>query len=81
MNLSVCSSNIITGNFMNISTHLFFLVSDRHAQAIASIKAFAHWLSQFYSETQKVNLDKDKFSSLISTLLDSIVPMFSKEVI
>lgn len=53
---------------------------DRHAQAISSIQAFAHWLSQFYSETHKVNLDKDKFASLISTLLDSIVPMFSKEV-
>lgn len=51
-----------------------------HAQAISSIQAFAHWLSQFYSETHKVNLDKDKFASLISTLLDSIVPMFSKEI-
>lgn len=56
----------------------FFL--DSHAQAIASIKAFAHWLSQFYNETHKVNLDKDKFASLVSTLLESIVPMFSKEV-
>lgn len=66
-----------------IHIHIFFFEwfsFDRHAQAISSIQAFAHWLSQFYSETHKVNLDKDKFASLISTLLDSIVPMFSKEV-
>ncbi|XP_062586944.1 exportin-6-A-like [Saccostrea cucullata] len=53
-----------------------------HAQAIPSVKAFAYWLSQCYSETQKVNLDGDKIVhvSLISTLLDSIVPKLSKEI-
>lgn len=69
--------------FRSTFIYTFFLkwfYFDRHAQAISSIQAFAHWLSQFYSETHKVNLDKDKFASLISTLLDSIVPMFSKEV-
>lgn len=70
-------------SFRSTFIYTFFLkwfYFDRHAQAISSIQAFAHWLSQFYSETHKVNLDKDKFASLISTLLDSIVPMFSKEV-
>lgn len=66
--------------YIHLHILLKMILFDRHAQAISSIQAFAHWLSQFYSETHKVNLDKDKFASLISTLLDSIVPMFSKEV-
>lgn len=50
-----------------------------HAQAIASVKAFAHWLGQYHSESQRVPEEKEKFVTLISSLLDSLIPLITKE--
>lgn len=50
------------------------------AQAIASVKAFCHWLSQFYNEVNKEPQMKEKFISRITTLLDALMPLFSSQV-
>ncbi|KAL5018253.1 hypothetical protein ScPMuIL_003975 [Solemya velum] len=51
-----------------------------HAQSIATIKAFSPWLAQFYVESERTNQEKEKFATLMSSLIDSVVPLFSKEV-
>ncbi|KAK3089908.1 hypothetical protein FSP39_007563 [Pinctada imbricata] len=50
-----------------------------HAQSIASVKAYSHWLSQYNAESQREVQEKAKFKTLITTLLNSLVPLLSKE--
>lgn len=50
-----------------------------HAQALATLKAYAHWLAQYYTEAQKIN-QQAKFASLFSTLIEAVVPLFRKQI-
>ncbi|XP_071128890.1 exportin-6-like [Mytilus edulis] len=50
------------------------------AQAIASVKAFCHWLSQYYNEVNKEPQMKQKFISMMTTLLEAVTPLFSSQV-
>ncbi|XP_041363102.1 exportin-6-like isoform X2 [Gigantopelta aegis] len=50
-----------------------------HAQVLAGIKAYSHWMSQLYSESQRTNQEKEKFFNLIVALTDSVVPLFHKQ--
>jgi hypothetical protein len=52
----------------------------RHAQALAAIKPFAHWLSQFYAESQNYPDQRKKFTDMVSTLLDAITGLFEEQV-
>eukprot|EP00106_Octopus_bimaculoides_P006080 XP_014773522.1 PREDICTED: exportin-6-like [Octopus bimaculoides] len=51
----------------------------RHAQALATLKAFAHWLSQYHSESQKISQPL-KFTILFSTLVEATLPLFRKQI-
>ena len=55
-------------------------VTFSHAQSIASVKAYSHWLSQYCNESLRNAQEKEKFKSLISTLLEAVVPLLSKQV-
>ncbi|XP_052833798.1 exportin-6 [Octopus bimaculoides] len=61
--------------------HCTFSVSPycRHAQALATLKAFAHWLSQYHSESQKISQPL-KFTILFSTLVEATLPLFRKQI-
>ncbi|GAB1610031.1 exportin-6-like isoform X1, partial [Argonauta hians] len=50
-----------------------------HAQALATLKAFSHWLSQYHCESQKVN-QPQQFTILFSTLVDATLPLFQTQI-
>lgn len=52
----------------------------RHAQALAAIKAYAHWLGQLYTESVRTNQEKEQFYQMIVTLVDSMAPLINKQV-
>ncbi|XP_051487857.1 exportin-6 isoform X5 [Apus apus] len=51
---------------------------DVHAQSLAALQAYAHWLAQFYSEVHRQN--PEQFISLVSTALEAITPLISSKV-
>ncbi|XP_069761396.1 exportin-6 isoform X5 [Narcine bancroftii] len=51
---------------------------DVHAQSLAALQAYSHWLAQFYSEVQRQN--PQQFISLISTAMEATAPLISSKV-
>lgn len=51
-----------------------------HAQAMAAIKAYAHWLLQLYTESVRTNQEKDQFYNMIVTLIEAVAPLINKQV-
>ncbi|XP_005990741.1 exportin-6 isoform X2 [Latimeria chalumnae] len=51
---------------------------DVHAQSLAALKAYSHWLAQFYSEVQRQS--PEQFISLISTAMEAVAPLISSKV-
>ncbi|XP_069761398.1 exportin-6 isoform X7 [Narcine bancroftii] len=50
---------------------------DVHAQSLAALQAYSHWLAQFYSEVQRQN--PQQFISLISTAMEATAPLISSK--
>lgn len=59
-----------------VSSWLLSLCS--HAQSLAALQAYSHWLAQFYSEVHRQN--PEQFISLVSTALEAITPLISSKV-
>ncbi|XP_033630549.1 exportin-6-like [Asterias rubens] len=53
---------------------------DVHAQSLAALQAFTHWVSQFYSEVQRNGRHQDKFVPLITSIVDAVTPLLAKQV-
>ncbi|XP_064151829.1 exportin-6 isoform X4 [Loxodonta africana] len=51
---------------------------DVHAQSLAALQAYSHWLAQYYSEVHRQNTQQ--FVSLVSTTMDAITPLISTKV-
>ncbi|KAJ8364159.1 hypothetical protein SKAU_G00129900 [Synaphobranchus kaupii] len=51
---------------------------DVHAQSLAALQAYSHWLAQFYSEVQRQN--QARFVSLVTTAVDAVAPLISATV-
>lgn len=51
---------------------------DVHAQSLAALQAYSHWLAQFSSEVHQQN--SAQFISLISTTMDAVAPLISTKV-
>ncbi|KAJ1097279.1 hypothetical protein NDU88_002404 [Pleurodeles waltl] len=51
---------------------------DVHAQSLAALQAYSHWLAQYYSEVHRQN--PQQFVSLISTAMEAIAPLISSKV-
>jgi len=66
--------------FLPVSFVHWYIFLHRHAQAIASVKAFSHWLAQYYNESQRVEAEKEKFATILSSLLESLMPLFTTKV-
>ncbi|KAG5831910.1 hypothetical protein ANANG_G00285420 [Anguilla anguilla] len=45
---------------------------DVHAQSLAALQAYSHWLAQFYSEVQRQN--QARFINLITSAMDATAP-------
>lgn len=50
-----------------------------HAQTLATIKAFCHWLFQYYCETLQNNHQKDDFTLSITSLVEATVPILTSQ--
>ncbi|XP_045398813.1 exportin-6 isoform X3 [Lemur catta] len=51
---------------------------DVHAQSLAALQAYSHWLAQYCSEAHRQNTQQ--FVTLISTAMDAITPLISTKV-
>ncbi|XP_052055598.1 exportin-6 isoform X3 [Apodemus sylvaticus] len=51
---------------------------DVHAQSLAALQAYAHWLAQYCSEAHRQNTQQ--FVTLISTTMDAITPLINTKV-
>ncbi|XP_040046387.1 exportin-6 [Gasterosteus aculeatus] len=51
---------------------------DVHAQALAALQAYSHWLAQFYSEVHTQN--QSQFMNLITSAVDASSPLITAKV-
>ncbi|KAJ8245789.1 hypothetical protein GJAV_G00260340 [Gymnothorax javanicus] len=51
---------------------------DVHAQSLAAVQAFSHWLAQFYCEVQRAN--QTRFVSVVTSAVDAVAPLVSAKV-
>ncbi|MGH0115379.1 UNVERIFIED_CONTAM: hypothetical protein FKN15_000014, partial [Acipenser sinensis] len=51
---------------------------DVHAQSLAALQAYSHWLAQFYSKVQQQN--QERFVSLITSTMDATTPLIGSKV-
>ncbi|XP_031571842.1 exportin-6-like [Actinia tenebrosa] len=51
-----------------------------HAQSLASLQAYCHWLSQFYIESHRQQQHQNKFATLVSSAVDALIPLLDKDV-
>uniref|UniRef100_A0A3Q1HEJ9 Importin N-terminal domain-containing protein n=1 Tax=Anabas testudineus TaxID=64144 RepID=A0A3Q1HEJ9_ANATE len=51
---------------------------DVHAQALAALQAYSHWLAQFYSEVHSQN--QSQFLNLITSAIDASSPLITAKV-
>ena len=64
----------------HLKNNFVFHCCSSHAQAMAAIKAYAHWLLQLYTESTRTNQEKDQFNSMIVTLVECVSPLINKQV-
>ncbi|XP_062340396.1 exportin-6 isoform X1 [Osmerus eperlanus] len=51
---------------------------DVHAQSLAALQAYSHWLAQFYSEVQRQN--QSRFINLITSVVNASSPLITAKV-
>ncbi|KAH3872942.1 hypothetical protein DPMN_036164 [Dreissena polymorpha] len=51
-----------------------------HAQALAAIKPFCHWLLQFYNESSSYPDQRLKFTEMLTTLLGAVTRLFDQSI-
>ncbi|GFN87199.1 exportin-6 [Plakobranchus ocellatus] len=68
--------------FFQVTTSAGVLMQDFtevHAQSLAAIKAYAHWMSQFYAESERSAQHKAEFHSMIVTVMEAVTPLVNKQ--
>ncbi|XP_076821839.1 exportin-6-like [Clavelina lepadiformis] len=55
-------------------------VTEVHAEVLAALQPYTHWLSQLYSEAQHAGHSQAQLSQLLNAYVDAIVPVFSKQL-
>lgn len=51
-----------------------------HAQGLAALQAYCHWMAQYYLETHRQQQHQEKFVTLISKAVDALIPLLNKDV-
>lgn len=59
--------------------YVFSSAWSRHAQALAALQAYSHWLAQFYSEVHSQN--QSQFINLVTSAVDASSPLISAKVV
>ena len=59
---------------------VMFCFSFSHAQGLAALQAYCHWMAQYYLETHRQQQHQGKFVALVSNSVDALVPLLNKEV-
>ncbi|GFS20899.1 exportin-6-like [Elysia marginata] len=68
--------------FFEVTTSAGVLMQDFtevHAQSLAAIKAYAHWMSQYYAESERTAQHKSDFHSMIVTVMEAVSPLINKQ--
>ncbi|KAK3797258.1 hypothetical protein RRG08_030482 [Elysia crispata] len=68
--------------FFEVTTSAGVLMQDFtevHAQSLAAIKAYAHWMSQYYAESERTVQHKTDFHSMIVTVMEAVTPLINKQ--
>lgn len=53
---------------------------DVHAQSLAALQAYSHWLAQFGTELRRQGQDQKQFVSLVSTAMMAVAPLLDNKV-
>lgn len=64
----------------NLNFDVRFLYCCSHAQGLAALQAYCHWMAQYYLETHRQQQHQEKFVKLISNAVDALIPLLNKEV-
>ena len=51
-----------------------------HAQSLAAVKAYSHWMSQFYAESLRTNQHQDNFRSTVMGISEGLAPLIHYQV-
>ena len=52
----------------------------RHAQALGTLQAYTHWLSQLYLTTTRQHRTEDTVAQLVGTMVESATPLIAGDV-
>ena len=52
----------------------------RHAEVLAALQPYTHWMAQLYSEAQQAGHSQAQLSQLLDGYIDVIIPFLSKQV-
>ena len=52
----------------------------RHAEVLAALQPYTHWLAQLYSEAQQAGHSQAQLSQLLDGYISVIIPVLSKQV-
>ena len=64
----------------NLTFNIRVLYCYSHAQGLAALQAYCHWMAQYYLETHRQQQHQEKFVKLISNAVDALIPLLNKEV-
>ncbi|XP_013401009.1 exportin-6-like [Lingula anatina] len=67
--VSTFAQNVLHADFIEV-----------HAQALAAMKAYSHWLAEYYVESYKHQEQRQKCEQLIMTVVHTCIPLFEKEI-
>ena len=66
---------------VSVETHsASALTFRRHAEVLAALQPFSHWMSQLYSEIQQAGHSQAQLSHLLNGYVDVITPVLTKQV-
>lgn len=65
---------------VNLNFDIWVLYCNSHAQGLAALQAYCHWMTQYYLETHRQQQHQEKFVKLISNAVDALIPLLNKEV-
>lgn len=63
-----------------LATACLYLLWYSHAQSLAALQAYSHWLAQFCSEVQRQQ-DQTRFANLITSSMAATTPLISAKVL
>ncbi|XP_014672669.1 PREDICTED: exportin-6-like isoform X2 [Priapulus caudatus] len=54
--------------------------TEANAQTLAALKAYSHWVAQYYAEMQRQGKENDQLATLVTSTMEAITPMLQDNV-